>query len=67
MKIPLTFNAGSAEDSGQARIAAPPRIDFQGLAATNHGLIFYNPPAQGFWIIPWKDIDGYRTKMAGAN
>jgi hypothetical protein len=55
IKIPLAFDITQAKDAGLATVG--------GLEATDNGLIFIGQgSSQGFWGIPWSDIDACRAK-----
>jgi hypothetical protein len=62
VKIPLAFDQETLKNSrpGRQRIATP-SLNFEGLQATDYGLIIYGVGAPGFWVIPWSNIDAYRT------
>lgn len=60
IKIPLAFDFKQMKDSDAAKVPMV-RASFEDLRATDSGLIIEQPLC-GFWVIPWSDIDAYRSK-----
>jgi len=60
LKIPLEFGIPGMTNIGFIRMQTfiP---GYQSLQSTNDALIINNG-SEGFWVIPWKDIDAYRGK-----
>ncbi len=57
LKIPLHFDLTKLLDQKNYGRGFPP----DGLHATDYGLII-GQMLNGFWVIPWSDIDAYRAR-----
>jgi hypothetical protein len=68
MRIPLDFDTNALATRGVHDFALPPRstafshpeVDSHSVQATSYGLVIASCVFDGFWIIPWVDVDAYR-------
>ena len=64
LKIPLAFSVAGMTNPGLIRIQSA-IYSYQSVVATDYGLVI-GQVMHGFWVIPWKDIDAYRARLASS-
>ncbi len=66
LKIPLAFSVAGMTNPALIRIQSA-IYSYQSVVATatDYGLVI-GQVMHGFWVIPWKDIDAYRVRLASS-
>jgi hypothetical protein len=63
LKIPLAFDIETMKRARPGWVRTPtPVLNFGNLQASDYGLVIYGLGDPGFWVIPWSDIDAYRSR-----